>query len=129
MLFVKEPNFNNQDDELQDDFWRQQQDDTEGHLAIDVYQKPGFLVVCSTIAGARAEDLEVIIDDEMLTIRGVRRAPEQVDYQKYLYRECYWGKFSRTIILPTAIDEDAIESDFENGVLMIILPEKNSGNV
>jgi HSP20 family protein len=121
MLFIKSEEYG-EVGSAQDNFWRQQ-NDTEGYLAIDVYQKPGYLIIRSTIAGASADDIEVLLDDEMLTIKGHRHEPEQVERQDYLYRECYWGKFSRTIILPLAIDEAGIETEFENGVLTIILPE------
>ncbi len=96
----------------------------EGRLAIDVYQIPGALVVRSTIAGAKIDDLDIIIDNGMLIIKGRRTEPEIVDYQDYLYRECYWGNFSRSIVLPVAVNEDEIEADLEEGVLTIILPLK-----
>ena len=96
----------------------------EGRLAIDVYQVPGAVVVRSTIAGAKIDDLEIIMDNSMLIIKGKRQEPETVDYQDYLYRECYWGNFSRSIILPVEVNEEEIEANLDEGVLTIILPLK-----
>ncbi|HRH21840.1 MAG TPA: Hsp20/alpha crystallin family protein [bacterium] len=97
-----------------------------GRLAIDVYKTDGALVVRSTIAGATIDDLEIIIDNQLLIIKGQRSEPEVADYLDYLHRECYWGAFSRTISLPLAVNEDAVEADLDNGVLTIILPIKDS---
>lgn len=94
----------------------------EGQLSVDVYQQDKNIVVKSTIAGANPEDIEIAIHGDSLTIKGSRTMTEEVDYKDYLYRECYWGKFSRTIILPTAIQEDKVKADMKNGVLTVTLP-------
>ncbi len=104
--------------------WIQAQDEVdEGHLSIDVYEAGDKLVVKSTIAGARPEDLEVSVNGDVLTIKGERHLSEDVDYNDYLYRECYWGRFSRTVILPAPIDEKGVEASLENGILTVILPK------
>jgi len=95
----------------------------EGHLAVDVFQRGDKIIVKSTIAGAKPEDLSVSVSGDILTVSGERRLNDQIDYQDYLYRECYWGKFSRTIILPSSIDEDKVEAGLEDGVLTVILPK------
>ncbi len=95
----------------------------EGHLSVDVFQSENNIVVKATIAGAKNEDIEVVVNGDMLTIKGERRLNEDIDYDDYLYRECYWGKFSRTIILPVQIDENKVEAKMDNGVLTVILPK------
>ena len=95
----------------------------EGHLSVDVFQSGDNIVVKATIAGANNEDLEVVVNGDMLTIKGERRLQEDVAYDDYLYRECYWGKFSRTIILPTPIDESRVEAKMDNGILTVVLPK------
>ena len=95
----------------------------EGQLSIDVYQTPEFLVVKSTIAGVKSEEIDISINNDMLTIRGRREMDETVKDQDYLYRECYWGSFSRSIILPIEIKADKIEAFLENGVLTVLLPK------
>lgn len=98
----------------------------EGQLSIDVYQTADKLVVRSTIAGVKPDDIDISINNDMLTIRGKREASQTINEADYLYRECYWGAFSRSIILPTEIETDKVEAALENGVLTIILPKAKS---
>ena len=62
----------------------------------------------------------------MLTIRGKRQMLEEIREDDYLFRECYWGSFSRSVILPVEIEADKIEAELENGVLTITLPKAKS---
>ena len=102
----------------------------EGQLSIDVYQSPTSLIVKSTIAGVKSEDIDISINNDMLTIRGKRTMHDEVKDEDYLYRECYWGNFSRSIILPVEINTDKIDASLENGVLTVILPKaKNSKQI
>jgi len=104
--------------------------DEEGQLSIDVYQDPKNIIVKSTIAGVKPEDINISLNNDMLTIRGKREMTEEIAEQDYLYRECYWGNFSRSIILPAEIQSDKIEASLENGVLTVILPKaKNSKQI
>jgi HSP20 family protein len=96
----------------------------EGRLAIDVFKLNDNLVVRSTIAGASIDDLDITIDGNLLSIKGRRSEPQDIDYQDYLYRECYWGNFARTVSLPFLIDEDGVEASLEEGILTVILPIK-----
>ena len=102
------------------------QDYEEGQLSIDVYQTPTKLIVKSTIAGVKPEDIDISINNDMLTIRGKREMQEKVRDEHYLYRECYWGSFSRSLILPVEVEAEKIEADLENGVLTVILPKARS---
>lgn len=95
----------------------------EGQLSIDVYQNPKNLIVKSTIAGIKPEDIDISINNDMLTIRGKRTMREKIKEDNYLYRECYWGSFSRSIILPVEVQAEKIEANLENGVLTITLPK------
>lgn len=98
----------------------------EGQLSIDVYQTPTKLIVKSTIAGVKAEDIDISINNDMLTIRGKREMTEKIKEADYLYKECYWGSFSRSIILPVEIDAENIGAALENGVLTVTLPKARS---
>ena len=98
----------------------------EGQLSIDVYQTPKTIVVKSTIAGVKPEDIDISINNDMLTIRGKREEEEKIKDDDYLYRECYWGSFSRSIILPVEVKAEEIEAILENGVLTIILPKSKA---
>ncbi len=95
----------------------------EGQLSIDVYQTVKEIVVKSTIAGVKPEDIDISINNDMLTIRGKRHMDKQVNEENYLYRECYWGSFSRSIILPVEVQAEKIDASLENGVLTVTLPK------
>lgn len=95
----------------------------EGQLAVDIYQTDDEIIVKSTIAGATSKDVEISLVDDMLTIRGQRELSEPVAADAYLYRECYWGKFSRSIVLPVEVRGDKVVASLHNGVLTVILPK------
>lgn len=98
----------------------------EGQLSIDVFQDNENLIVKSTIAGVKPEDIDISINNDMLTIRGKREMQDEIHDDNYLYRECYWGSFSRSIILPMEVKADKIDACLENGVLTITLPKAQS---
>jgi HSP20 family protein len=93
----------------------------EGQLSVDIYQINDHLFIKSTIAGARAEDLKINLNHDLLTIKGIRELKENIREEYYLCRECYWGPFSRSIILPVEVDPQKIEATLEEGVLTISL--------
>lgn len=95
----------------------------EGQLAVDVFQTKDDVLVKSTIAGVRPEDLDIAINNDMVTIRGVRQQLEQVNEADYFYQECYWGGFSRSIILPVDVHADRAKATLKNGVLTIRIPK------
>jgi HSP20 family protein len=106
------------------------EDFEEGQLSIDVYETEKNIVIKSTIAGAKPDDLDITIDNDMLTIRGKRHDEEEKEGRDYLYQECYWGSFSRSVILPVEVDPRKIDASLENGVLTVTLKKiKKAGKV
>jgi len=101
-------------------------EDQEGQLTVDVYQTPEFIVVKSTIAGVKPDDLDVSITNDMVTIRGTRRHDEEVTEDDYFYRECYWGSFSRSIILPVDIVSEKVDASLKDGILTIRIPKADA---
>jgi HSP20 family protein len=97
----------------------------EGQLTVDVYQDTDNIIVQSTVAGVGADDLEVNITNESVTIRGKRERTEKIAEKDYFYQECFWGKFSRSIILPVEIDPEESVAIVKNGVLTITMPKAN----
>ncbi len=97
--------------------------DSEGQLTIDVYQTEDDIVIKSTIAGVKPEDLDVNINNDMVTIRGERVQNEEIDPEDYYYQECYWGPFSRSVILPVEIISEKAEAAMKNGILTLRLPK------
>ncbi len=111
------------EDENDQEEWGEEGLEEEGQLSIDVYQTPKAIVVKSTIAGVKPEDIDISINNDMLTIRGKREIEKEVKDAEYLLKECYWGSFSRSVILPVEIEADKIEAELENGVLTVVLPK------
>ena len=97
--------------------------ETEGQLTIDVYQTPNEIIIKSTIAGVSPEDVDISISNDMVTIKGWRQKDEEVQTEDYYYQECYWGAFSRSVILPVDIEADKVEAAMKNGILTIRLPK------
>ena len=96
----------------------------EGELLVDMYERPDALVVRSLVAGVNPDNLEISLHNDLLTIRGVRENIEEVYDDQYYHRECYWGGFRRTIVLPLPVDPSGIRAFFSNGVVTIELPKR-----
>ncbi len=94
----------------------------EGQLAVDVYREGKMLVIRSTIAGVDPSALDISIHGDLLTIRGRREELTQVNEDDWFYHECYWGAFSRTIVLPLDVYPEYTEAEIHHGVLTIKLP-------
>jgi HSP20 family protein len=99
------------------------EDYEEGQLSVDVYQTKDTIVIKSTIAGVKPENIDISINNDMVTIRGKREVEETVLEEDYFYQECYWGGFSRSIILPMEIVAEKVEASLKNGVLTVALPK------
>ncbi|MFA4937200.1 MAG: Hsp20/alpha crystallin family protein [Patescibacteria group bacterium] len=99
----------------------------EGQLSVDVYQTKDAIVIKSTIAGVRPDDLDITINNDLVTIRGERQQEEAVRPDDYFYQECYWGGFSRSIVLPMEVKADEAEATLKNGVLTLVLPKAVHG--
>lgn len=95
----------------------------EGELAVDVYQTEEEIVIQSTIAGIKPESLDISVENDVVTIRGIRERPEEAGERDYFYQECYWGPFSRKIILPEETDPSRTDATMKEGVLTIRIPK------
>jgi HSP20 family protein len=98
----------------------------EGQLSVDVFRHGKDLVIRSTISGASPEDLDISFHGDLLTIRGKRELEHDVKDEDWFYRECYWGAFSRSIVLPYDVTPDRAEASLKNGVLEIRIPIKSA---
>lgn len=95
----------------------------EGQLAIDVFETADDIVVQSTIGGIKAEDLDIDIEDDMVTIRGSRENKIEKEGKKYFYQECYWGSFMRKVILPEEVDASKAKAIIKEGILTLTIPK------
>lgn len=98
----------------------------EGQLTIDVYQTENDIVIKSTIAGVKPEDLDVSINNDMVTVKGERKNEEIVENGNYYYQECYWGSFSRSVLLPVDVIPEKADASLKNGILTIRLPKADT---
>ena len=94
----------------------------EGQLTVDVFQTKNDLVIQSAIAGIKSEDLDISIENDVLIIKGNREKSKEEE-QDYFTQECYWGLFSRKIILPVEVDPSRIAAIMKQGILTIRLPK------
>lgn len=124
----------NDESVLQDEFLQDEEVNTnwlsddegagiEGQLAVDVYQTKENVVIKAPIAGVDFRNLDVAIAEDVVTIRGERVEEETISREDYYVAECYWGAFSRSIIMPVSVNADKAEASLKNGVLVITIPK------
>lgn len=97
----------------------------EGQLTVDVAETEKEIIIVSTIAGAEADKIEVYIHNDLLTIRGNRMTP-MPSGANHFHNECYWGGFSRTIVLPVEVKADLSSAEYHSGVLVIKIPKQKT---
>jgi len=93
-----------------------------GQLSLDIYQKGKELIILAPIAGVNRDDIELSVTDDVLVIKGNRAPREEISEENYFTKECFWGGFSRAIVLPLGADPKKIDASFENHVLEIHIP-------
>ena len=96
-----------------------------GQLTVDIYHTQNDIVVESAIAGANPEDIDVNVSPESISIKGLRKRELEGPDAEYLHQECYWGKFTRSIILPEEVDPESASVKFKNGILSVRMPKTN----
>lgn len=99
----------------------------EGQLSVDVFRDRDDLVIRSTVAGVKPEDIDISMHGDLLTIRGKRHSEREIEEQQWFYRECYWGSFSRSIVLPYEVQTDRAKATLKNGVLEVRIPIREHG--
>ena len=97
--------------------------ETDGQLAIDMYQTPTEIIVKTMVAGVKPEDLDISITRDMVTIKGHREESNDVLGNDFFHKELYWGTFSRTIVLPDEVEVEEAEAINKNGLLILTLPK------
>ena len=102
----------------------------DGELVVDVFETNADFVVLAAIAGIQIKDLDISLEKDMMVIKGNRCDPHDHPDKKYFYQECYWGPFSRKIVLPENIDIDKADAQMDKGVLTIKIPKnENNGKI
>ena len=98
---------------------RGQQLVTEWAPAIDVVTKDGDLLIRAELPGVKQEDVDITLQNNVLTISGERKAEQEEERGGYYVRERRYGSFSRSLALPEGLDESKVHARYENGVLEV----------
>lgn len=96
----------------------------EWSVPLDIREQDGNLVVEASVPGMKAEEIDVQIEDDILTIKGETSSEKEEKKKGYLLRERSEGSFSRTIRLPKGVDADSAESKYADGVLTVTMLKK-----
>jgi HSP20 family protein len=91
--------------------------------AIDMYQTDNEVVVRASIPGIKAEEVQINVTGDILTLKGEAKQEEERKERSWHIREQRFGSFERSIVLPTDVKSDQAEAVFENGILTITLPK------
>jgi HSP20 family protein len=112
---------------FEDAFFRGRGDDsalTAWAPAVDIYETQDELVVKADLPDVSEKDLDVRVENNMLTIRGERKFEQEVSEDNYLRVERTYGSFSRSFALPNTVNADAIRAEYRNGVLTVRMPKR-----
>lgn len=92
-------------------------------VAVDVAETEDGYLVEASVPGISVDDLEITLEDGVLTIQGEVKLEEEKEDVNYHVRERRYGKFSRSIRFPTLVNGDSVEASYENGVLSLNVPK------
>ena len=113
-------------DEMNQVFGRARQGGQGGRVwapALDISERNDAYVVTVEVPGVKADDLDITLEDGLLTIQGERQFTSESSEQQYHRVERRYGSFRRSITLPSQVRADAIEASFEDGVLEVVVPK------
>ncbi len=91
---------------------------------VDIYETENELVLKADLPDIQEKDLDIRVENNMLTIRGERKFDQAVKEDNYLRVERAYGTFSRSFSLPNTVDPDAIRAEYRNGVLEVRMPKR-----
>jgi HSP20 family protein len=90
---------------------------------VDVHETGDEIVVTASLPGIKAEDLDITMTGQNLTLRGEFKSDDEVSRDQYLYRERRFGSFSRSLQLPVRVQGDKADATFTDGVLTLRIPK------
>ena len=92
--------------------------------AVNILERKDAIVITADLPGLKAEDVDVTVDNGVLTIRGERRLEEASEGETYHRVERVYGVFERTFTLPNSVDVNTIDAKFRNGEMVVTLPKR-----
>ncbi len=111
---------------LVNDFSEKEYTIEKGELSLDILEDDKNIFIESPVAGVKVEDINIDVEPEKITIEGFRKRSKEEKSKNYIHRECFYGNFSRSIILPTEIVPEKTSAKIENGILKIVLSKKGT---
>ncbi len=113
-----------EDDETFEDLEGGREEENLWQIALDILDDWKSLIILAPVAGIDLKDIDLSFYNQVLTISWVRKKPSFYDEDIFIKNsECYWGKFSRKIILPENLDFEDIKANMENNLLMVTIPK------
>lgn len=92
--------------------------------AVDIYEQEGNIVLKAEVPGVDPKDVDILVENNVLTLRGERKFDEEVKKENYHRVERSYGTFTRSFTLPNVVDTDKIKAEHKDGVLRVTLPKK-----
>ncbi len=92
-------------------------------IPVDLYETDDSVVAKAALPGVDPEDVEISVNDDLLTIKGETKHEEKEEREHFLRRELSYGAFGRTLPLPARVDAEKATAEYEGGVLTITLPK------
>ena len=94
------------------------------NVALDIMEGPDHFVVKAAVPGYRPDDVEITVENDVLTLKGQHRDEQKNEQGEYLRREIRWGSFERSMRIPPTVDAEQAHAEFQDGVLTLSLPKK-----
>jgi len=91
----------------------------EEKLPVDVYHTSENLVIITQVAGVKLTEIQISVTNDVLTIRGERKIDPNINQENSYVKECHWGVFSRSLILPKGLNTNEINASFKDNILKI----------
>jgi HSP20 family molecular chaperone IbpA len=96
-----------------------------GRIAVDIYEQDDYYIIKAPIAGVKLSDMDIEVNENVITIRGHRKQQDSVPQNQYYLQECFWGDFSRSVTLPITIDPKKVRATFNKDcILKILIPKE-----
>jgi len=92
--------------------------------AVDIYEHEGNIVLTAELPGVDPKDVDIRVENNVLTLRGERKWSDEVQRESYHRVERAYGTFARSFTLPNVVDTEKIKADFEDGMLKLVLPKR-----
>jgi HSP20 family protein len=92
--------------------------------AVDIYEHEGNIVLTAELPGVDPKDVDIRVENNVLTLRGERKWSDEVQRESYHRVERAYGSFARSFTLPNVVNTEKIKADFEDGMLKLVLPKR-----